>query len=495
MCDACTSHVAGSLALDIGAGTAGYSHMPARNMTGGEHPAGAPMLSIERASSPVRLESAAPSFRNTTAAIYPAKPSRQEPSKAANRAVSAAFCDVPDPRYARVEAMRSQIALGAAADVASVASSDLGGGSPKVGTTVRVATAEDLQSGKPRRRVAARSRSSRASTSGGGAAGDDDDDARSVRSCESGSVRSYYSEGGGSQRSRGSYAPSQVSNASTASTILRARVAELERENAVLKDRPAPGRGDQQVWQAGEPVASGITRRADLFASDGGAFVHEGQSASAEERGCSTHQEAAAVGAGYFPDTPPEVFEAKIAAKFQQATEKQLKNRHLSSSIQLAHDDGGGVSSGHSPRKALVARRSKANPVWEGGTPPQQRGGGAAGPDRRAGGAGATSDSMSTEKMGIERPSAEAKGGRRALDNTSQFTIGAATGGGGVDLYQVPAGEVGPVATKKSVESMPALMASGPRWASTLRDAPGSGRDASLGSDAFQLSMSNGRGR
>ena len=43
--------------------------MPSRNMTGGDHPAGAPMLSMERASSPVRLESAAPQFRNTTAAI------------------------------------------------------------------------------------------------------------------------------------------------------------------------------------------------------------------------------------------------------------------------------------------------------------------------------------------------------------------------------------------------------------------------------------------
>ena len=455
--------------------------MPSRNMTGGDHPAGAPMLSMERASSPVRLESAAPQFRNTTAAIYPAKPGRQEPSKAANRPVSAAFCDVPDPRFARLESMQSQIEIGAASEVASVASSDLGGGSPKVGTTVRVATAEDLQSGKPRRRVAARSRSSRASASGGasgGAAGEDD--ARSVRSYESGSVRSYYSEGGGSQRSRSSYAPSQVSNASTASTILRARVAELERENAALKDRPAPGRGDHGVWQAGEPVASGIMRRADLFASDRGAFVHEGQSASAEERGRTTHQEGTAV--GYFPDTPPEVFEAKIAAKFE-AAEKQLKNRHLSSSIQLAHDDGGGAggASGHSPREALVARRSTANPEWQGGTPPQQRGGGAASPDRRA---GASSDSMGSEKIGIERPSADAKGLRRALDNTSQFTIGAATGGGGVDVYQVA-----PVATKKSVESQPALLASGPRWASTLRDAPGAG------SDAFQQSMSNGRGR
>ena len=108
----------------------------------GAQPAGAHMVAIERAASPVKLASAAPTFRDTTSAIYPAKPTREEPSAAANRPVSAAFCDVPDPRYARVESMQSQIVIGNQ-DTASVSDLDGagGGGSPKI-TTLRLPTAD-----------------------------------------------------------------------------------------------------------------------------------------------------------------------------------------------------------------------------------------------------------------------------------------------------------------------------------------------------------------
>ena len=108
-------------------------------------PAGAHMVAIERAASPVRLSSAAPTYRDTTSAIYPAKPRREEPRAVANRPVSAAFCDVPDPRYARIESMQSQISIGNP-DTASVSDLDgaRGGGSPKVGTMqLRLATAEE----------------------------------------------------------------------------------------------------------------------------------------------------------------------------------------------------------------------------------------------------------------------------------------------------------------------------------------------------------------
>jgi hypothetical protein len=444
--------------------------MPNGPDAGAEQPAGAHMVAIERASSPVRLAAAAPTFRDTTAAIYPAKPSREEPRAAANRPVSAAFCDVPDPRYARVESMQSQIAL-AHADSASVSDLDgrQGGGSPKVGTSLRVPTAEDLK--QPRRRVAARSRSSRASQDGGDAGGGNDEwDRQSARS-----ERSYHSSAG-SVRSMSSYAPSQVSNASTASTILRARVAELERENAALKD----SRGDHGVWKPDEPVASGIARRGDMFRSDTGAFVHEGQVAPQPR---TTHEEAH----GAFPDTPHEVFEAKINAKFQ-ATEKQLKNRHLHSSITLAHDDGGGGGGeGHSPRRRAAASRSKANPKWEGGTPPHRTGADVQPPSHVA---GAASDVLGMEKLGIERPGSSGVGQRRALDNASQFTIGAVTGNGALDIYTP--GAVQPVATKKAVESQPALLASGPRWVSTLRSDAAADPSAA---DAFQMSRAAGRGR
>ena len=434
-------------------------------------PAGAHMVAIERAASPVRLSSAAPTYRDTTSAIYPAKPRREEPRAVANRPVSAAFCDVPDPRYARVESMQSQISIGNP-DTASVSDLDgaRGGGSPKVGTMqLRLATAEDLK--KPRRRVAARSRSSQASQAGG----DDEWDRGSVRS-----ERSYLSErsyqSAGSVRSMSSYAPSAVSNASTASTILRARVAELERENAALRD----GSGADGGWETGRPVAAGITRRRDLFQSDAGVFAHEGQTGGQPR---TTHDEAL----GVVPDTPAAVFEAKLATKMQ-ISEQQLKNRHLQSSITLSHDDGSGDGGqAQSPRKALATRRSKANPKWEGGTPPHRSNSDLATPTRVA---GAASDMLAVDPMSVDRPGSSGVGQRRAMDNASQFTIGAVTGRGTLDVYTPDM--VQPVATKKAVASQPALLAAGPRWASTLREpGPSSGG----GADAFQLSRSAARGR
>ncbi len=92
--------------------------------------------------------------------------------------------------------------------------------------------------------------------------------------------------------------------------------------------------------------------------------------------------------------------------------------------------------------------------------------------------------------MSAEQPSGS--GHRRALGNTSQFTIGAVTGGGTLDIYTP--GTVQPVATKKAVASQPALLAAGPRWASTLRDDDARGGGGG-GADAFDLSRSAARGR
>jgi hypothetical protein len=50
------------------------------------------------------------------------------------------------------------------------------------------------------------------------------------------------------------------------------------------------------------------------------------------------------------------------------------------------------------------------------------------------------------------------------------------------------------VATKKAVASQPALLAAGPRWASTLRDDDARGGGGG-GADAFDLSRSAARGR
>lgn len=429
------------------------------------HPAGAHTIAIERAASPVRREAAVPTYRDTTSTIYPAKPSRQEPRIAATRPVSAAFCDVPDPRYARVESMQSQIAIGGA-DAASV--SDLGGGSPKVGT-LRIPTAEDLK--QPRRRVAARSRSSRASEDGGG----DEWDRQSVRS-----ERSYQSVASGrSARSSSSRAPSAVSNASTASTILRARVAELERENATLRDsRAPPGDG----WAASPPNSPGATRTGALFQSDATALLYDGQ---ISPRPRTTHDAAP----GGFPNTPAAVFEAKIDAHFQ-ARERALKNRHLQSSITFSHNDGGGgAGDAQSPRQALVAQRSKANPKWQGGTPPHQSSGGTEPSALKAG----VATGIGVEH-GIDRPrSSEAQLGsqRRALDNSSQFTIGAVTGAGSLDTYAPDS--IQPVATKRAVASQPALLAAEPRWISTLRTDRAAHGHTVQHVDAFEVSRSASR--
>ena len=231
------------------------------------------------------------------------------------------------------------------------------------------------------------------------------------------------------------------------------------------------------MWEAGEAVASGIARRGDMFRSDAGVFVHEGQSAP-EPR--TTHDAAL----GTFPDTPPEVFEAKLTARVDKGS-RQSKSRHLESSLTLTHDEGsGGGQYADSPRKALAARRSKANPKWQGGTPPHRSSGDAS----EGHAAGAASKTLAKDPLSVDKPLGS--GHRRALGNTSQFTIGAVTGGGMLDIYTP--GTVQPVATKKAVASQPALLAAGPRWASTLRDdAHGGGG----GADAFDLSRSAARGR
>ena len=331
--------------------------------------------------------------------IYPAKPQREEPNKAARRATSAAFCgDVPDPRFARQENLQSQITLGGEAHGAAGAAA----------ATLRVPTAEELR--QPRRRVASRSRSSKGRKGGGSSA--------SVRSARS----------AGSTRTMSTAAPSSVSTATTASTVLRARLAQLEMENAALREvtraqaaqdgpEPAPA---PPALSPPPPQAGGLMKQGKLYHSEKGFLAHDGQSSPPRLR--TSHQDSVLPPAPQATTAPD--YEAQIQATLD-GIEARLRAQHLSSSIKLSHPDGGG-GEGAGADAGQGSRSPTRNRLP---TPPHRRPASpnAAGAD--AGSAGLVSE-LDNTREGQEREPGTRGGERRALDNSSQWTVGIAEPGG-----------------------------------------------------------------
>ena len=339
--------------------------------------------------------------------IYPAKPQREEPNKAARRATSAAFCgDVPDPRFARQENLQSQITLGSEANGAAGAAA---------AATLRVPTAEELR--QPRRRVASRSRSSKGRKGGGSSA--------SVRSARS----------AGSTRTMSTAAPSSVSTATTASTVLRARLAQLEMENAALREvtraQAAPGSAEPApappALSPPPPQAGGLMKQGKLYHSEKGFLAHDGQSSPPRLR--TSHQDSVLPPAPQATTAPD--YEAQIQATLD-GIEARLRAQHLSSSIKLSHPEGGdgegaGADAGQGSPSRHLERRSPTRSRLP--TPPHRRPASpnAAGAD--AGSAGLVSE-LDNTREGQEREPGTRGGERRALDNSSQWTVGIAEPGG-----------------------------------------------------------------